>query len=184
MRLNHRGATLEAKGGFPMATDTAKVKPVKLLLREHERLLDHVEHVRVAALELPALSPEERRGVLDRIIDFLRYDLGAHAESEERALYPHVARLLGDPRATETMAYDHSAIRQLTARLAEASIHDVPLLQELLYGLHALITLHFRKEEELYVPLLEGESSDAIRHLAGTMGEIRFEHRQPASRDL
>jgi iron-sulfur cluster repair protein YtfE (RIC family) len=31
----------------------------------------------------------------------------------------------------------------------------VSLLQELLYGLHALITVHFRKEDELYLPLLE-----------------------------
>ena len=165
-----------------MATvSTAKTEP---LLQEHAQLLHHVEHIRVAALELPALSPEERRELLDRILDFLQHELAAHAESEERGLYPHVALLLGDPRSTATMAYDHVAIRTLTARLAEASIHDVPVLQELLYGLHALITVHFHKEEELYLPLVEGESQDAARHLAGAMREIRFEHAQPARRDL
>jgi Hemerythrin HHE cation binding domain len=70
-----------------------------------------------------------------------------------------VARLLGDPRATKPMVHDHDAIRQLTARLQEADNQDVSLLQELLYGLHALITVHFRKEEELYLPLLEREQA-------------------------
>jgi hemerythrin HHE cation binding domain-containing protein len=140
-----------AKGGL-MATVTARTLP---LVRENEQLLDHVEHIRVAALELPALWPEERHELLGRILDFLRHDLGAHAEREESGLYPHVARILGDPRATDSMTYDHVAIRQLTARLADASVHDVSLLQELLYGLHALITVHFQKEEEVYLPLLD-----------------------------
>jgi hypothetical protein len=57
------------------------------------------------------------------------------------------------------MVYDHDAIRQLTARLQEAGNQDVSLLQELLYGLHALITVHFRKEDELYLPLVEREQA-------------------------
>ena len=48
-----------------VATETAPVRT------EHERLLGHAEHLRVAALELPALSNEERRELLDRILDFL-----------------------------------------------------------------------------------------------------------------
>jgi hemerythrin-like domain-containing protein len=126
------------------------------LLAEHERLLDHVEHIRVAAIELPSPSEEERHELIERIVSFLRDDLATHAESEERDLYPHLARLLGDPRATKPMVYDHDAIRQVTARLQEADNPEVSLLQELLYGLHALITVHFQ-EEELYLPLLERE---------------------------
>jgi hemerythrin-like domain-containing protein len=136
-----------------VATETAPVRT------EHERLLGHAEHLRVAALELPALSNEERRELLDRILDFLRRPLQAHYESEEHGLYPHVAGLLGDPQATAPMVYDHLAIRRLTDELGDASIHDVPRLQELLYGLHALITVHFQKEEGLYLPLLERELS-------------------------
>ncbi len=127
----------------------------------HEHLLDHVEHIRVAALELPSLSPEERRELLHRILDFLEGEFAAHAESEEQNLYPWIARILGDPRATAPMVYDHEAIRQLTARLKQTSVREVSLLQELLYGLHALITLHFRKEEELYFPLLDPENTDS-----------------------
>lgn len=130
------------------------------LRAEHERLLDHVDHIRVAALELPSLSPEERRELLGRILGFLQGELASHAESEEHDLYPWIARLLADPRATAPMVYDHDTIRHLTARLKGTSVHEVPLLQELLYGLHALITLHFRKEEELYLPLLDPNSAD------------------------
>jgi hemerythrin-like domain-containing protein len=113
------------------------------LLAEHERLLDYVEHIRVAAIELPSLSAEERHELIERIVSFLCDDLATHAESEERRLYPHVARLLGDPCATQPMVYDHAATRQLTARLQEAGNDDVSLLQELLYGLHALITVQW-----------------------------------------
>jgi hemerythrin len=53
------------------------------------------------------------------------------------------------------MLYDHRAICERVDELASASIDDVARLQELLYGLHALIEVHFRKEEELYLPLVE-----------------------------
>ena len=71
-----------------------------------------------------------------------------------------IDRLLRDRRATAPMLYDHETIRRLTAQLKGTSVREVPLLQELLYGLHALITLHFRKEEELYQPLLDSSSAD------------------------
>jgi iron-sulfur cluster repair protein YtfE (RIC family) len=162
-------------------TDQCKTDSLRT---EHERLLDHVEHIRVAALELPALSGEERRELVDRIVGFLQGELAAHAESEERGLYPYIDRLLGDPRATAPMVYDHNAVRQLTTRVRETGVHEVALLQELLYGLHALITVHFRKEEELYLPLLEREPAEQVQHVLGAMGEVRLEHAYPTRGDL
>jgi hemerythrin-like domain-containing protein len=151
---------LSDERSWPMTSDGGGgAVETRSLLAEHERLLDHVAHIRVAALELASLSEEERHELIERIVSFLRDDLAPHAEREERGLYPHVARLLGDPRVTQPMVYDHDAIRQLTARLQDAGNQDVPLLQELLYGLHALITVHFRKEDELYLPLLEREQA-------------------------
>jgi hemerythrin-like domain-containing protein len=151
---------LSDERSWPMTSDGGGgAVETRSLLAEHERLLDHVAHIRVAALELASLSEEERHELIERIVSFLRDDLAPHAEREERGLYPHVARLLGDPRVTQPMVYDHDAIRQLTARLQDAGNQDVPLLQELLYGLHALITVHLRKEDELYLPLLEREQA-------------------------
>jgi hypothetical protein len=47
--------------------------------------------------------------------------------------------------------------------LAEADLTDVARLQELLYGLHALISVHFEKEEEIYLPLLDARPDVAER---------------------
>jgi hypothetical protein len=122
---------------------------------EHAHLRDHLEHMRLAARELPELSPEEREQLRGRILDFLQGTLIAHAEAEERGLYAGVAELLGNERSTAPMIYDHRAICEWVDELASAPVVDVARLQELLYGLYALIDVHFRKEEELYLPLVE-----------------------------
>jgi iron-sulfur cluster repair protein YtfE (RIC family) len=123
--------------------------------REHELLLDGVEQIRLIAGELPSLGEEERAAVQAEVVAFLRGTMIPHAKEEERELYPAVARQLGHPSATAPMIYDHLAIGEHTANLAEADPADVARLQELLYGLYALIRTHFWKEEELYLPLVE-----------------------------
>jgi len=130
---------------------------------EHERLLDHAEHIRVAALELPALSPEETRELIDRIVAFLRGGFEAYAEAETRVLYPHLERLVGNRHATAAMRYDLDAIQRFAEQLARTSVHETAALQELLYGAHAIMSVHFRKEDELYLPLLESELPGAPR---------------------
>ena len=154
------------------------------LREEHERLLDHAEHIRIAALELPILSPEEARELIDRIVSFLRGPFEAYGESEARALYPHVDRMLHDPHATAAMRYDLEAIRRFADELASTSVRDTATLQELLYGVHAVIRVHFRKEDELYLPLLERERPERLQHLLRAMGEVRFEHGHPLHGDL
>ena len=123
--------------------------------REHELLLDGVEQIRLIAGQVPSLGVAERAEVQAEVVSFLRTTMIPHAKEEERELYPAVARQLGHPDATAPMIYDHLAIGEHTANLAEASPEDVAHLQELLYGLYALIRIHFWKEEELYLPLVE-----------------------------
>jgi hypothetical protein len=93
--------------------------------------------------------------VIARIVDFLRGTLLPHADEEERSLYLDVARKLGRPEATAAMTHDHVAIRVRTVELAATDEAEVDRLQELLYGLYALISVHFWKEEQLYLPLIE-----------------------------
>jgi Hemerythrin HHE cation binding domain len=154
------------------------------LRAEHEPLLDHAEHIRIAALELPMLSPEERRELIDRIVSFLQGPFAAYGESEARALYPHLERLLHDRHALAGMKYDLEAIARFAEALAVANVHDTPTLQQLLYGVHAVITVHFRKEDELYLPLLRRERPEQLEHHLGAMREVRFEHEQLAHNDL
>ena len=113
---------------------------------EHEGLLDEIEHIRLAARELPRLSTEERDLLRGRMLEFLRGTLVPHAKLEERELYPQVARILGHPDSTAAMIYDHLAIRERIADLADADAADTGALQELLYGLYALIKTHFWRE--------------------------------------
>ncbi len=122
---------------------------------EHEVLQEHVQHIRLAAREIPALSPEERTAVVTRIVDFLHGTLLPHTQEEERTFYPTIARLLGHPQSTSTMARDHEAIRAHLADLQLAAAEDDARLQELLYSLYALISVHFWKEEVEYLPLLD-----------------------------
>ena len=131
------------------------VNPTDPFRAEHRHLREHVEHVKLAARELPELSPEEREAVVGRVVHFLRHTLAPHAETEETLLYPEFAQLLGHPQALEPMIYDHVAIRERIGELDEADLADTARLQELLYGLYALVTVHFWKEEEIYLPLLE-----------------------------
>lgn len=70
---------------------------------------------------------------------------------------------MGSPAATATMSRDHTAVVQLVdelaaARTALAAETPPTLLNDLrriLYGLYAVVRVHFAKEEEIYLPLLE-----------------------------
>jgi hypothetical protein len=126
-----------------------------VLREEHRHLLAHVDQIRAAGGEVVDLAPEEREALVGRILEFLRRTLVPHAEWEEQVLYAAVGKVLGSTAATATMSRDHVAIRRMIDALAEAGAADVTRLQELLYGLHALIVLHFEKVEEIYLPLLE-----------------------------
>ncbi len=137
---------------------------------EHAELLEHVEQLREAARRLPQMETAEREAAVGRILEFLRDSLVPHAEAEERVLYPAVASLLGNPEATATMVSDHRAIVARIEALAATGAEDVDRLQELLYGLHALLILHFHKEEDDYLPLLEGRPEEEVAAIFERMG--------------
>ena len=139
-------------------------------------MLAHVDQIRVAAGEVSDLAVEEREVVVGRVLDFLRDMLLPHAEWEEQVLYTAVGELLGDPQATATMSRDHVAIGRMIEALADTDSNDIGRLQELLYGLHALITVHFEKEEEIYLPLLDTRPELAER----VMNQIGGHH-EPSS---
>jgi hypothetical protein len=64
------------------------------------------------------------------------------------------------------MVHDHDAIVARIDQLADTDVADVDRLQELLYGLHALISVHFRKEEDLQLPAFDAAPDIAERVLA------------------
>jgi hemerythrin HHE cation binding domain-containing protein len=139
------------------------------LREEHRELMVHVEQIRAAARELPDLSPTERDVLVGRITTFVENTLAPHARTEEEVLYRVIGEILGQPRATEPMIHDHQLIRETAHLLAHTDAADVGITQELMYRLYGLIVAHFRKEEDLYLSILDAHPERALE----VLGELR-----------
>ena len=145
------------------------MRPTEPFRHEHEELLSHIEHIGQAAAEVPKLSEDERRALVSRILDFLQGTLVPHAQAEEAVLYPEWEKLVGFESAAAPMVHDHEAIVERIERLAQADTADVDTLQELLYGLYALIKVHFRKEEDIQLPAFDAASPELTRSVLERM---------------
>lgn len=132
-----------------MSVDTAGFREA------HTRLTARADDLRSGAARLPTLTREERTALVHDLLDFLRTSVEPHTKLDERLLYPAVADKLGDALVAASMGYDHVAIRHWIGELEGADADDVPYLQELLYGLDALIRVHVWKENELFIGALE-----------------------------
>lgn len=140
--------------------------------REHHELADGIDALREAGDligEQPADVVIERAA---RALAFLRESLIPHARAEDEHLYPVVAGILGASEATRTMSRDHIEVARLTSHLERAlEASDLIAVRRLLYGLYHVVRLHFAKEEELYLPLLEKglpkEQEEALVHAMG-----------------
>ena len=108
---------------------------------------------------IPEASLEQIRDGVKDVYEFLAYHLVPHAQAEDVALYPIVQKVLGSPDATRTMSRDHVEVERYIEELAELwkglSSQNYKELQRVLYGLYALVKVHFAKEEEVYLPILE-----------------------------
>lgn len=143
------------------------------LREEHRTLLPHVEQLRTAAEGVDTLPVEQVREQVDEALRFLQHHLLPHAQAEEAALYPAVEDVMEAPGATATMSRDHVEVLRLVDELAAVragltgTVLDrtqVQALQRLLYGLLAVVVLHFAKEEEVYLPLLDAGMSPMRAH--------------------
>jgi hypothetical protein len=145
------------------------MRPTEPFRHEHEQLLAHIDHIAAAAREMPRLDTEQRDSERARILAFLRGTLVPHAHAEEEVLYPAWAELVGFADAAVPMIHDHEAIVARIDRLASTDVDDVDTLQELLYGLHALIGVHFRKEEDLQLPAFDAAPPEVTESVLARM---------------
>jgi iron-sulfur cluster repair protein YtfE (RIC family) len=136
------------------------------LREEHQELLPHIEQLRMAAESVGDVPVETLRQNIGAVYTFLTEHLIPHAQAEDQALYPVVAKVMGAPLSTATMRRDHVEVGRLTeelgalqAQLAGAALSDAhaKALRRVLYGLYALVMVHFAKEEEIYLPLLDAQ---------------------------
>lgn len=119
--------------------------------QQHDEFRAWTDELRAAARRLPGLERSERLAVIAELVTFLHERVEPHTRIDEQVLYPEIEARLGSPLAAAAIAYDHLAIRSWIAKLASADEDDVETLQELLYGLDALIRVHLWKEDELFV---------------------------------
>ncbi len=131
---------------------------------EHQELYPEIESLWVAGDAIRETLLPADRAQINRAYAFLTHHLLPHAQAEEAALYPAVRKVMGAPSGTATMARDHVEVHRLTEELGTLrdGIHDGRLtpeqiygLRRVLYGLYALVKVHFAKEEEVYLPLLD-----------------------------
>ena len=153
----------------------------KPLRDEHKELLPHVEMLRKVADSTGEIPVEKLRQEVNEVYTFLTTHLIPHAYAEDHALYPVVGKIMGAPQATDTMHRDHVEISKLTqelgyirAKLGEdtAGAKEDQALRRILYGLYALLKVHFAKEEEIYLPLLDAHMTpDEAKDLFHNMEE-------------
>ncbi len=143
------------------------------LRNEHKELYPFVETLRLAGDAVYESLTTNAHAKIEEAYDFLTHQLLPHAKAEEAALYPMVQKVMGAEQATATMSRDHVEIARLIEELGSLRVHRSLLsitsiqamaLRRVLYGLYALVKLHFAKEEEVYLPLLDAKLTAKEAH--------------------
>jgi heavy metal translocating P-type ATPase len=163
----------------PAATTALAAADSDLALRfgaEHNVLRPDVEAVRVAAdaigVRPVAIALRQAR----EVYEVLSTRVVPHELAEDAQLYPVLARALGGTDPTGTMSRAHLEIAHQARRLGRLldemgdcpDPEDLLELRQLLYGLHAILRLHFAQEEESYLSL--AQPRDAVPDDKSTAG--------------
>ena len=131
---------------------------------EHLALRPDIDMVRDAADHLGAVPTPAALELVRRAHRLLVTEIEPHEEAEDRQLYPVIAEALGGTDPTGTMSRTHAEIARLTARTGAIldgihddtpSADDIIELRRLLYGLHAILELHFAQEDESYLSMAQ-----------------------------
>ncbi len=134
-------------------------------LVEHREFVPEMQRIRSTADRLGVMSPAETRVELEAVRSFIMDRLPAHEEEEEAVVYPVVALAMGGEDPLSSMHRAHLEIAHL-GRLYQQLIDELPEsgptaddlmdLRRILYGLYAILRLHFAQEEEAYAWLASG----------------------------
>lgn len=156
-----RALRIDRAGMNPLSPDTEML--VRRFSAEHDRMRDDLSILRDAARQVSAGERDAALMTLGAADRFLQGTLLPHEAAEDSTLYPALAGPLGSPEATATMSRMHAEIRRLAQRLhshreiAEAAgtvtAEQSDDLLACLYGLNALLGLHFIQEEENFFVL-------------------------------
>ncbi len=163
-----------------------QARPSEKFRQEHRELMEHIRHLGAIMDGLRA-APEGHQADLEAVQGFFEHALKPHAQWEEDNLYPVIAPLLsehGNP--TATMIVDHAylvalideftaAVRALRDSPADERANKADAVRRVGYQIQALLDLHFRKEENVYLSLADSymtqaEFEDLLKTAAGIPG--------------
>ncbi|HEY8060118.1 MAG TPA: hemerythrin domain-containing protein, partial [Acidimicrobiales bacterium] len=131
---------------------------------EHRTLRPDLDRLRMAADQIGVLAPDRALASVREAHQFLVEELLPHEEAEDAVLYPVFAKVLGGTDPTGTMSRAHVEIAHLVHRLGrlleetdptDPDPDDLTELRRVLYGLHAILELHFAQEDEGYLSLID-----------------------------
>jgi soluble P-type ATPase len=131
---------------------------------EHRSIRAAIEELRATADSLGTVPPAAAAERVRKAYLTLVEDVQPHEQAEQAELYPMLNRLLGGTDATATMSRAHAEIAHQVRRLGQllddigpGAPDEVDLadLRGLLYGLHAILSLHTAQEDESYLSLAE-----------------------------
>jgi heavy metal translocating P-type ATPase len=140
---------------------------------EHDRLLPRVKRIRHLADRLDLLTASDARSQLTDIHRFLADEVMPHETAEDATVYPAIAKLIGGDDPTAVMSRAHLEISHMVNVLGRyleeldddgPTAEDVREFRRILYGLDAILRLHFAQEDESYLALIEGRADRADAH--------------------
>jgi len=146
-------------GGVVVAKSAQSRGLAQALASAHRALRPRVSELASLASRLETLSPADARAELERVRDMLEKDLLPHEREEQASAYPVLGEMLKEEDPTGPLIQTHHEINRLSrlfGRLVAQLPADGPSPEDLrdlrraLYGLHAILSLHFAQEEELY----------------------------------
>lgn len=146
-------------GGLARRTSPESLALSKELAAAHHNLKPRIDDLAELAARLDAIPPEEARAELKRMQQMLNDELLPHERGEQERAYPVIAAMSRNEDPVGPLIRTHHEIERLSrllSRMVERlspggpTPDEVRDLRRSLYGLHAILTLHFAQEDEIY----------------------------------
>ena len=134
--------------------------PTQPFRDEHREIKEHLSHVSAWVSQLASAPPARQRELMRQTLAFLKDHLVAHAEWEDKFLYPAVDRRTSNPDYpfTSTMRYEHRIVGRWIGELEAMAAKEPPDVVSFVrrgFNLLGLISAHFEEEEEVLLPILD-----------------------------
>ena len=155
--LNALRALAGGGAGIPATAEAKRL--AQALDTTHRSLRPRVSELAELAVRLDDLPPAQARAELQQTARMLEEELLPHENDEQQTVYPIIESMLVGENPTGPLIHTHGEIRRLSRlfarRVAQLPVagptpEDLRDIHRLLYGLHAILTLHFAQEDELY----------------------------------